>query len=177
MNERRMEAECVRDSILYSASRLDLTIGGPDLNPDTAEACRRRSLYFKHTPEDSPLFLNLFDRADPVECYRRVESVVPQQPLALLNSSLSVTSARVLAGELTRQLSATSPETDAAFITAAFEQLLTRAPSEAESEKCLTFLRRQTFTFRKTPNINPHQRARENLIHVLYNYNEFLAIR
>ena len=76
--------------------------------------------------------------------------------------------------------------------TAAFEQLLTRSPSDAEREKCLTFLRQQAERLTSTserkpqpgptgsepgPAKEPHQRARENLIHVLYNYNEFLTIR
>jgi hypothetical protein len=192
MNEHRMESEVVRDSILHLTGGLDLTMGGPDLDPETAESCRRRSLYFKHTPEDSPLFLDLFDRADPVECYRRVESIVPQQPLALMNSGLSVASARLLARTLTRRLGGAAPETDAAFVTAAFEHLLARPPSAEEQSKCATFLRRQAALFgdptrlkplpgaapvEPPPAAEPHLRARENLIHVLFNYNEFVTIR
>jgi hypothetical protein len=46
MNEHRMEAEVVRDSILYLAGKLDPAMGGPDLDPETAESAGRRSLYF-----------------------------------------------------------------------------------------------------------------------------------
>jgi hypothetical protein len=83
--------------------------------------------------------------------------------LALLNSGLSVASARTLAGTLTQRLgAAATPETDAAFITSAFEHVLTRPPSVEERAKCTAFLRRQ-------PAAGPHLRARENLIHVLFN--------
>ena len=42
-------------------------------------------------------FLDLFDRPNVVECYRRSESVVPQQALAMANSPLSLAQARLLA--------------------------------------------------------------------------------
>ena len=47
-------------------------------------------------------FLRLFDSPNVLSCYRRSESVVPQQALALANSSLCLEQARLLASRLER---------------------------------------------------------------------------
>ena len=79
MNVRRMEGEVVRDSLLYVAGQLDLTMGGPDIDHQLGLTSRRRSLYFRHAAEKQMEFLTLFDAASVNECYRRSESLVPQQ--------------------------------------------------------------------------------------------------
>jgi hypothetical protein len=193
MNSRRMEAEVVRDSLLHLAGQLEDSMGGPDLDPEKAEVCRRRSVYFRHTPDDTALFLLLFNAADPVECCRRTESIVPQQALALANSGLGLSQARLLAQRLSRQVAREgSPKTDPAFVTAAFEQVLSRPPTDRERARCEDFLRRQAELFgdpgslkpfaggmpaEPPPAADPHQRARENLVHVLLNHNDFVTIR
>src|SRR5206468_432462 len=151
----------------------------------------RRSVYFRHTPDSLPTMLSLFDSADTAECFRRTESIMPQQALALSNGNLSFAEARVLAGNLSKQFGKAT-EADTAFITAAFEQILSRVPTEQERKKCEQFLRRQTELFRDPkkltrfggddslepkPAADPHQRARENLVHVLLNHNDFVTIR
>ena len=102
MNPRRMEAEAVRDNLLRVAGNLDPTLGGPDLDPETGLTSPRRSLYFRHAKEKRVTFLRLFDSSNVQSCYRRSESIVPQQALALANSPLSFTQARRLAGSLSR---------------------------------------------------------------------------
>src|SRR5207249_4101711 len=112
------------------------------------------------------------------ECYRRTESVVPQQALALSNSSLVLSQSRLLARRLSKDAN------DAAFLTAAFEQVLGRPPTALERTECETFLREQTARLADKkhlsafnagepnpvpPSADPHLRARENLIHVLMN--------
>ena len=87
-NPIRMEAQVVRDSLLYLAGELDLTRGGPSI-PVNDEASRRRSLYFVHSHNEHQKFLSMFDDASVLECYRRAESIVPQQALALENSPLA----------------------------------------------------------------------------------------
>src|SRR6185295_20156527 len=89
-NPRRMEAEVVRDSMLYLTGQVDTTIGGPELEPSTASTSRRWSIYYAHAPEFKVAMLDTFDSADPLECFRRQESVAPQQALALLNSADSL---------------------------------------------------------------------------------------
>jgi mono/diheme cytochrome c family protein len=90
MNVRRLEAELVRDAVLHAAGQLDLSLGGPDIDPNQGLTSRRRSVYFRHAHEKQMLFFQLFDPANMNECYRRSESITPQQALA-------VEQARVLA--------------------------------------------------------------------------------
>ena len=41
----RMEAEVVRDSLLYLAGSLDLQMGGPEIDETKGQESRRRSVY------------------------------------------------------------------------------------------------------------------------------------
>ncbi len=100
MNPRRMEAEVVRDSILAVSGQLDPQMGGPEIDETKGFESKRRSLYFRHSPDTQMEFLKMFDGPNPAECYMRNESVVPQQALALANSQLSRDQAHVLAQRL-----------------------------------------------------------------------------
>lgn len=192
MNVRRMEAEVVRDSVLSTAGSLDLQQGGPEIPESEGQTSLRRSLYFRSTPNEKMKFLEVFDLADPNACYRRRESVVPNQALALMNSALALDQARILAGQISQQVGPQADvATSTAFIEAAFEQILTQHPSPAEIAACLRFLQTNTELVqavptdlfpaggqsRRAPSTVPHQRARENLIHVLLSHNLFVTIR
>ncbi len=185
-NSRRMEAEVVRDSLLSLTGCLDSSFGGPELEPATADASPRRSLYFRLTPDDQATMLELFDGPLPAECFERSESIVPQQALSLVNSPVALTQSRLLARILSEAPS------DADFIRAAFEAVLTRAPSNDELASSEKFLQRQavllvdpnkltrTTTGLATsvpPSTDPRLRARENLVHVLLNHQDFVTIR
>lgn len=188
-NVRRMEGEVVRDSLLYVAGQLDPTMGGPDIDHHLGLRSRRRSLYFRHAAEKKMEFLTLFDAASVTECYRRSESIVPQQALALSNSSLALAQSRLLARTLSRQV---GTDDAAAFVTAGFEQVLSRPPTEQELAACRKFLRDQAALLAQRkklsaslgapaspvpPAADPLQRAREGLVHVLMNHNDFVTIR
>lgn len=86
---RRLEAEVIRDSILFVSGDLDRTLGGKEIEHAEAMSTTRRSLYLSHHGEDRAEFLELFDAANPTECYRRVTSIRPQQALAIFNSSMT----------------------------------------------------------------------------------------
>jgi hypothetical protein len=131
------------------------------------------------------LFLQLFDLASPNECYERRESVIPQQALTLSNSVLALSQARLAARALP------APD-DAAFVNAAFEQVLGRSPTREEQARCEHFLRDQRELLQNAskltpfpadgsaavpPSPDPAMRARENLVHVLINHNDFVTIR
>lgn len=191
-NSRRLEAEAVRDCVLAAAGQLDLQRGGAELPQADGQSVFRRSLYFRTTPDDQMVFLKLFDQADPNACYRRKLSVVPQQALALSNSPLVIGASRRLAAEISRQIGeGDSPETVAAFIETAFARILSTQP-DAEDQKLATeFLKKQTALIQSgglepfsgtaavqpPPSSVPHQRARENLVHVLFCHNEFVTVR
>lgn len=185
---RRMEAELVRDSVLYVGGSLDLTQGGPELDQQQGMEIARRSLYFRHAPEKQMPFLQLFDMAAPTECYERRESIIPQQALALANSELTIREARRLARWLSTEAS-NDPEN---YITAAFEHTLSRVPTAEELRLCHEFLTAQAAKYREgpqqfgatassasdylKPSSDPEIRARENLVHVLLNHHEFVTL-
>lgn len=125
MNPRRMESQVVRDSLLTLAGRLDLSLGGPSLDPEKAEMSPRRSLYFIQNADAEHKFLATFDNSNVLECYRRNESVVPQQALALTNSRLGRECAEAMAARLSRL-------GEAEFIDQAFLAILNRAPTDRE---------------------------------------------
>ncbi|MBL8797316.1 MAG: DUF1553 domain-containing protein, partial [Planctomycetia bacterium] len=182
MGSRRMEAEVVRDSLFHVAGKLDLTVGGPDLDHAQGLTLPRRSLYFRHAQEKQMEFLKIFDTASVVECYQRTTSVVPQQALALANSDLAIRNARLVA----RALHNGSEPT--AFVQAAFEQVLSRPPTMEEQTECVAFLEAQAKLYgparspavvvdERTPSPDPVLRARENLIRILMNHHDFVTIR
>ncbi len=164
MPTRRMEAEVVRDCLFYVAGDLDLTMGGPDTDQKKGLAIPRRSIYFRHAAEKRMEFLQIFDGPGVTECYQRTESVVPQQALALANSELTIRQARLLASSLAGK----TGEDPAAFVRAAFEQVLCRLPSNEELAECLIFLDRRAGSVSD---------RRSSLVHVLMNHNDFVTIR
>jgi len=193
MNPRRMDAEVVRDSVLYLAGTLDLTRGGRDLDHRQGLVNPRRSIYFQHAPDRQMEFLTLFDAANAQECYERAVSVVPQQALSLSNSSLVRDQSRLLARKLSEEVGKTTdPQAGRRFVTAAFRRVLGRSPSEEETLECEGFLSDQTQRLsdpekltrrsgedssRVRPADRPDLRARESLVLVLMNHNDFVTIR
>ena len=71
------------------AGRLDLALGGPSVDPAKEESSLRRAIYFTQSADTEHRFLAAFDNSNVLECYRRQESIVPQQALALANSKLT----------------------------------------------------------------------------------------
>ena len=89
---------------------------------------------------------------------------MPQQALALANSQLVTTQAHLLAKELETKTQA-DPDS---FIQAAFLQILARHATGEELFACQMFL--------SDPKTKP-SRARENLVTILFNHNDFVTIR
>ena len=191
-NSRRMEAEVVRDCVLATAGKLKLEQGGPDIPQTEGATNLRRSLYFRITPDDRMKFLELFDVANPNACYRRSDSVVPQQALAMTNSQLPLEMSRHLARQINEATEDENAEVaQRRFVEAAFEQIISRRPTEKEYDFCIGFLNKQTELLtspkltafegsavaKVAPSSNMALRAKENLIHVLYCHNDFVTIR
>jgi mono/diheme cytochrome c family protein len=155
MNNRRMEAQVVRDSLLSLAGTLDLTQGGPSVA--ASPKVRRRSLYLFHSRDGRSKFLATFDDADVFACYRRSESIVPQQALAMMNSQTAVEATSKIASGFKPDMGSE------AFVQAAFLKILAREPTAIERTESLSFLKTQP--------------KRDYFIHVLINHNDFLVIR
>jgi hypothetical protein len=191
MNSRRMEAESVRDSLLAASGQLDSSHGGPEIPEQQMQQIPRRSLYFRNTPNEKATLLEPFDLANPNECYRRQSSVIPQQALALLNSGLAIDSARRLAEQLRNAATGSDGQiSEHTYIYSAFETVLARPPATAEIAACESFLSDAATaadsgtaytsgpeTARLPASTDPRQRARENLLLVLFSHNDFVTIR
>lgn len=173
MNPIRMEAQLVRDNLLYLAGELDLTQGGPSI-PVSDEKSRRRSLYFVHSHNEHQKFLSMFDDASVLECYRRADSIVPQQALALENSPL----ASELASKIAAQISASATfSSDEEFVRAAFQTVLATDANAQEVDVSIAAM--QEFRSLATgPNsADTASRSRVMLIQSLINHNDFVTIR
>ncbi|MFP6899861.1 MAG: PSD1 and planctomycete cytochrome C domain-containing protein [Opitutales bacterium] len=171
MNTRRMEAQVIRDCLLQLAGKLDVTLGGPSLKPGSGN---RRSLYFQHSRDQQDKFLKMFNDADHLQCYRRSESIVPQQALALSNSKLALGMAGVIAERIHQ--SSVKDDQDA-FIVQAFTTLLGRSPDEQEKKECQAFLGELSDLLSKRKTANSDGRIRARFVHALLNHNDFISIR
>ncbi len=192
MNTRRMEAEAVRDSLLYLSGQLDSKMGGPEIPAEDGQSLFRRSLYFQHTPDTQMTFLSLWDAASPNECFRRSESITPHQALSLSNSPLSFQMSRVLTGVLNDEVGE-AKSADSEFVRNAFDLLLGRPPSADEGKESQNYIREQAKLYASAsdlkpfdtgeknekvpPASDPHHRSRESFVHVMFNHNEFVTIR
>ena len=172
MNTRRMEAQIVRDSLLHLAGVLDPQIGGPPLEP--GENTTRRSLYFKHSRDHQNKFLSMFDDADHLQCYRRSESIVPQQALALSNSQLAIQMAEKIAKDLAQTMK--TPNRDQ-FVNLCFETLLGRMPDDAERQECLAYCEKLAALPGEGPKERIESQIQSRLVHALLNHNDFISIR
>jgi hypothetical protein len=162
-----LESQVIRDSLLSAAGVLDLTQGGPPILQKDQETSKRRSIYFFHSNNDRNLFLTQFDEALVKECYRREQSIVPQQALALTNSPLVLD----LAPQIAEHLSTTCVlESD--FIRVSFEVLLGSTPTEKEVRAAQASLKQ----WRELPG-GSDTSARSNLIWVLVNHNDYVTLR
>ena len=180
MHSRRMEAEIIRDSLLQMAGNLDCTLGGRDLPVAEAATGNRRTIYYRYArePVDKVAVMLVFDPPNIEECYRRQETVSPQHALMLMNSKMSLTGAGEIAAAIERHLTAKLNDDDA-FVNLAFECVLGRAPSNQELLACQAGLQQ----IAALPPADAQaedvetRRARQAIVHVLLNHNDFISIR
>jgi mono/diheme cytochrome c family protein len=174
----RLESQAVRDSLLSLADTLDPKVGGPSVLPAQQADSKRRSLYFFHSNNERNLFLTTFDEALVTDCYRREQSIVPQQALAMTNSRLVLDVSRPIADRVAKHLAASGrPADDEPFARAAFLLLLAAEPTAKELAACA----RAVDEWRKLPEAGSGAAAtafaRANLVWVLLNHNDFVTVR
>jgi hypothetical protein len=163
----RLESQVVRDSILVHTGMLNPTIGGPSVPPEEQETSKRRSLYFFHSNNDRNLFLTTFDEAMVTACYRRDHSIVPQQALALANSSFVLDSSK----QILQQLSEGTVD-EQTFIRKAFATLLGITASDME----IAASKRSLHSWQELPNGSTSE-ARKYFVWALINHNDFVTLR
>jgi hypothetical protein len=95
MNRLRLDAESLRDSLIFVGDRLDTARGGPAF---AEMATPRRTLYLKTVRSNLSTYVALFDGADSTSVVpSRNESTVSPQALFLLNHPFALASAEALA--------------------------------------------------------------------------------
>ncbi len=97
-NLRRLDFEAMRDSLLVFSGQLDRTLGGKPVNLTDEPYSYRRSVYGYIDRGNLPELMQHFDFSDPdMPNSKRSTTVVPQQALFLMNSSMAVDVSRKLA--------------------------------------------------------------------------------
>ena len=169
---RRMEGEVMRDSLLALSGKLDTTIGGKVFPSAEAATGMRRTIYYRYARDDKFKMLESFDPAGVEECYRRHETIAPQQSLALANSRM----VQDLSASIGRRLSSKSHPV---FVDAAYETILGRAPSS--NERSLTIEACEALVSQLVKQgleaTAARQQAHGHVAHVLVMHNDFLIIR
>jgi hypothetical protein len=174
MNRQRLDAECIRDSVLYVTGKLDLTIGGPsvqqfyfkdDHSPiydyarfdvDEPRSLRRSVYRFLVRSVPDP-FMECLDCADPsIMTPKRNTTLTSIQALALLNNPL-----------LTRQAEHFAARVDSTAgdligkIEAAYRLALGRQPTASEAAALTRYA---------------NEFGLANACRVIFNSNEFVFI-
>lgn len=155
----RLDAEEIRDSLIYAAGLLDEKLGGPSVFPpvpdnfnsalnaanfwktsDNPRDHYRRSVYvFIRRNSPYPL-LDTFDWANPqlVHHKREVTTTAPQA-LALVNSDLVFQWSQALAGRVLRE----AGHDESAQLERLYKILYARSPDKTEKSALLAFLDKQ----------------------------------
>lgn len=136
MNSRRLDAEQIRDAMLYVSGGLDLRMGGPSV----AASSPRRSIYVKVIRNTRYPLFDLFDMSDGLgSSGERNVTTTPTQALLMINGAFVLARAEAMADRLTRL----NTSEDRQLVTTAFRAAYGREPTGGEIETAITFLREQ----------------------------------
>jgi hypothetical protein len=150
-SRRRLDAESIRDALLFVSGTLDERPAGPHPFPPpktwgfTQHApfvavyeTRQRSVYLMQQRLRKHPYLALFDGADPSSSTGvRLPSTTPLQALFLMNDPL----AHDVAAKFAERLSASAPE-PSPRLALAYQLAFSRLPTQEEQEECIEFLQR-----------------------------------
>lgn len=174
-NRRKLEAEAVRDGILFVSGKLDLSMGGPSFqdfviekpehsphfqyhlhDPEDPKAHRRSVYRFIVRSKQQP-FMVALDCADPsLAVEKRNQTITPQQALALLNNKLAVAMAKHFATRVEKLA-----DDDAGRVAAAFRLALGRDPTDSERDALAAYVKEYGLA---------------NACRVILNLNEFVFV-
>ncbi len=155
-NIRRLDFEALRDSLLVFSGKLDRTVGGKPVNLTDEPYSYRRSVYGYIDRGNLPELMQNFDFSDPdMPNSKRASTIVPQQALFLMNSSMAVDVARRIV---------TRPEIAGAAnelgqIIALYRVVFQRAPKPVEIKLAMEFV---SLEARNQPTTSPAQEKAAN---------------
>ena len=186
VSPRRLEAEAVRDGVLFAAGNLDLREGGAGIKPriraDLLTASQRnkwpllqvegpdqwrRSVYIYVKRQLLMPMMELFDAPTTTDsCAERMRSVVPTQALVLMNDEFIEDQALALA-RLARERGGGAEREMVRWM---FRRVLGREPGREREEGCVRFLAERRATG------GGEEAALADLGHVLFNSSEFIYV-
>ena len=181
---RRLEAEPLRDSLLYVAGELDETGFGPAepvrVQPDGLVLTgKRRSIYVQQLRKQPPSLLESFDLpAMNPNCLQRSESLVSTQALHLMNDA----SVRALAEKLAERVLRESAGEPASQIKRLSWIVLNRPPTGEEEKVLSSSLQKLTLAWEQElaatgqETSQAPKRALTVLCHTLMNSADFLYV-
>jgi hypothetical protein len=185
---RRLEGEAVRDALLACAGTLNRKAFGPAVVPplereeltglfgaktkwpvtrDAAEHTRRSVYLLVRRTFTYPLFAAFDPPEVMTSCARRLQTTVPTQALALLNSPL----ARAQSAACARRLLHECGGEAGPLVARAWRLAFGRAPAAAEAERARAFLQART-----AAHGGNREAALAELCLALFNANEFVYV-
>ncbi len=191
-NQRRLEAEIIRDSMLAISGKLNKEMFGPGIypriDPDIIntgsrprwpldakdnEATWRRSVYIFVKRSVLLPMIEVFDcPATTVPGPVRASSTVSPQALALMNNEFVLQQAGFFAERVAAEAGTDSRKQ----IASAFKLALNRLPSEKETAWAVEFLQKQTAGYAERKNEKPQTAALRDFCHAMFNLSEFLYL-
>jgi hypothetical protein len=165
---RRLEAEAVRDSLLFVSGVLDTNMFGPGT---LDEASRRRSIYF--TVKRSRLIpaMQAFDAPEPlVSQGTRPTTTVAPQALLLMNSP----HARSWAAAFAKRFAPTPEGPLADAVARAYSLALNRPPTKSERADAVTFINEQSARYDAEQKPDAREQALIDFAQVVFGLNEFI---
>ncbi len=156
---RRLDLEAMRDTLLYLADRLDLTLYGRPVDVAGDPRNRRRTIYGLVDRQNLPGLYRAFDFANPDQSAdRRPNTTTPQQALFGMNSPLVLEQAKAVASR--RELFAHSAPKDR--LRALYRIVFARDPSADEIAAGMRFLQGAEAT--PSPQLSPWEQYAQVLL-------------
>jgi hypothetical protein len=184
---RRLEAELIRDRVLFASGSLNRTMYGPGIRPRihpsvvATSTTRKWPTVVRNGPEHWRRSIYVFVRRSVLmpmlesfdfptttqSCEKRVTTTVATQALQLMNDQFTEVQAELMAKRIVAE---TGDDVDRQ-IDDVYWRALSREPSRTDRSDCRAFLASQR-EFHKEDNA----RALADLCHVMFNLNEFVYV-
>ena len=158
---RRLDLEAMRDALLATSGRLDLTMGGRPVDAAGDPMNCRRTVYGLVDRQNLPEMFRAFDFAIPDQCVeRRSRTTVPQQALFALNSPFVMEQARALVA----RPEIAKAKTPARRVETLFSCVLGRKPTKRETESTLRFIETANAEERPKDGLSPWEQFAQVLL-------------
>ena len=183
MTLRRMDAEALRDSLLFVSGQLDDTLGGPpddvSVNNEglvsaipTFDGRWRRSVYLQYRRTDIPTMMATFDYPEMgPNCLTRSVSIVSPQSLMLMNNGHVRGLAAAFATRVEKRLRDRDPHDHGARVDTVYQLALSRPASDLERQLGIETLKELHAAWRDKPHA-----ALETYCHTILNSAAFLYV-